>query len=605
MKKQRTSLAVKLIISFVITSIIPIILINLFSYYNISDIVKENNNDLMKYNLSRTKTAIDISVQSYEDVLYQIYSDDMVVDLINKINQGQELVVSKNQLRRTLRGYFYAKDYIKDISVITENGTLVFYDSITGSTTRNSWIPALNLGQQELYDQIMKYKKTYVIPTGKAEKSANGENYLFHLGHRVVDFRKQNHEIGAVVISIDEKMLYEICTGEEETTAYSFIVDQAGTIISFRDKALLGTKIARDPDKPIDSYLKFAQHQNIFQEAAVTVDYTYDDKLGWDIVNVSNQNETLGRIRQQQRLTFTILSILLVVLGVIINFLIRGLTSSIKSVVSVMQSAGEGKLHARVEMDEKMPSEVEVIASQYNRTMDQLLEALEKEKQLDRKRKDAEIAALEAQLNPHFLYNTLDTINWIAIGKREFEISRAITALAVILRYGIDHSNGIVTVREEYEWLKQYLLLQQTRLKEEFESQVDIPAEIMDVRVHKLLIQPFVENCFVHGFEGVHRKHILKISMKLDDQGFLSTVIEDNGKGMPAQMVEDANHYRFADTRDKNQIGLKNAFYRIGLYYGERADIKIESREGEYTKVCMIIPVSAEKGESKDESGSR
>ena len=202
--------------------------------------------------------------------------------------------------------------------------------------------------------------------------------------------------------------------------------------------------------------------------------------------------------------------------------------------------------------------------------------------------------ALEAQLNPHFLYNTLDTINWIAIGRKEFEISRAITALAVILRYGIDNSNGIVTIREEYEWLKQYLFLQQTRLKDGFESSIEIPPELMEMKVHKLLIQPFVENSFIHGFENIKRIPVLKISMELQQQNRLRILIEDNGKGMPEEIIGQMNKGIFQESGDKNQIGLKNAMYRISLYYEDQAEIQVESREDAYTRIYITLPVITE-----------
>lgn len=158
--------------------------------------------------------------------------------------------------------------------------------------------------------------------------------------------------------------------------------------------------------------------------------------------------------------------------------------------------------------------EVETIAVQYNHMMDQVRDSMAKEQELSRQKQKAEITALEAQINPHFLYNILDTINWMAIGKKAFEISRAISALAAILRYGIDNSNGIVTIRDEYEWLKQYLLLQQTRLKEGFESRISIQPEAMEVKVHKLLIQPFVENAIIHGFDGIDRKAVLGVEIE-------------------------------------------------------------------------------------------
>ena len=594
---RHKSLGMKLVISFMGISMIPILLITMFSYYHILNIVNDNNKKLMKYNLSRTKTTLEISVESYQDILVQIYSDDDVVHLINKINRGEDLVVSKNHLRRILRAYLYAKDYIRDLSVITEDGTLVFYDSITGSITRSSWIPNLGINQKQLYNKYIDENKMFVISTSEAKESLNERNFLFHLGHRIVDYNRRNENIGIIIMSVDEQMLHNICTGDgQDSVAYSFIVDQEGKLVSYKDKDLLGsTMINGEKDKKLQ-YQDFAIQQNIFDRDSVSIDYVHDDKLNWDIVNVSNQHEVLDEIKQQQGITFTIFSFSVAILIVIIAFLTRELTGSIKSVVRIMQSAEEGRRQERVEIDRKMPSEVKVIAHQYNTTMDRLLESVETEKRLDRQKKDAEITALEAQLNPHFLYNTLDTINWIAIGRKEFEISRAITALATILRYGIDNSNGIVTIREEYEWLKQYLFLQQTRLKDGFESTIEIPPEFMELKVHKLLIQPFVENSFVHGFKNIERKPMLKIKMEMWKTDRLQIVIEDNGTGMPQSVAKQMNQGIFQETEDKNQIGLKNALYRIRLYYEEQAQIQVESKEHQYTRIYITLPVSSEGG---------
>ena len=139
-KVYRNSLRFRLILAFVITSILPIIVLNLFSYYNTSGIVRENVSELTDINLKQTKSSLDVWLDSYEDILFQIYTDDSIVELVEKINQGKDVSVSKNQLRRTLRGLFYTKDYVKSISVITDDGTVVFYDMLTGSTTQNSWL---------------------------------------------------------------------------------------------------------------------------------------------------------------------------------------------------------------------------------------------------------------------------------------------------------------------------------------------------------------------------------------------------------------------------------------------------------------------------------
>ena len=572
-EKKRYHIGTKMMAAFIVTSIIPLILIYLFSYYNIVGIVKENSDELIRYNLMQTKSGLNVNIDAYEDVLYQIFVDDDIIELVNKINHEENQSVSKNQLRRELRGYFYAKDYIKSISVITENGTLVFYDLITGSMTRNSWLNSLGIDQDTLYDKVVNSNSTYMISTQKAETMAEEENYLFHMGYKIVDYRNWNKKIGIVIMSIDEKMLREICTGEgEELHAFNYITDGTGKIISHPER------------------LKIGQQDEKRETSKLRMHRIYDEELDWEIVNVSDQTEMLGKLRRQQGMMIFVFVTSLLILAVVIRILIKGLTGSIQEVVRTMKSAESGNVKERIIINDKMPSEIETIASQYNSTMNRLEEATEKERYLDEQKRNAEITALEAQINPHFLYNILDTINWIAISKKEFEISRAICALASILRYGINKSNRIVTIREEIEWLNQYLFLQQTRLKEEFESDIDIRPETLDWEIHKLLMQPFVENAIIHGFEGVRRKHILKISIYLDEKDNLKIEIYDNGRGMPKEIVEEINCGVFPDTKEKNHIGMENAIGRIHLYYGEQAEVKLQSQENEYTKVQITIP---------------
>ena len=136
MEKQKgrtTSLRARLILAFIITSIIPAIILNLFSYYNTSGIVKDNVDEMTRSNLSQTRGSLDVWLESYEDILFQIYTDDDIVALLKNLNEKKDRSVSRSQLRRTLHGLFYTKEYIKSISVFTQDGDMVFYDLLTGS----------------------------------------------------------------------------------------------------------------------------------------------------------------------------------------------------------------------------------------------------------------------------------------------------------------------------------------------------------------------------------------------------------------------------------------------------------------------------------------
>lgn len=595
--RRRWSLKSRLILAFLITSIIPVIIVNLFSYFNTSNIVSDHVKELTHANLQQTRSSLDVWLESYEDILFQVYTDDDIVSLVNKINEGEDVSVSKNQLRRTLHGLFYTKEYIKNITILTENGTMVFYDLLTGSSTRNSWAGKMELTREELYEQVSADNATHVFSTQAAIKFGADTHHLFHLAHRIIDYRDVNKALGIVMVSVDEELLDSICSGSDNTRKnYNFIVDAEGKMVSYPDKELLTSEVIDWDDREElrrERYTEYVEKLKEFQGKYVAVDSVHDEKFNWDIVHVSSQNEVISRLGNQQKILMVVLTVSLFTLLAMIIIIIQSLTGSLQNLVKVMEAAGKGDLSVRVEPEKRMPAEVERISSEFNKMLGRLSRAMEKEKEAGEKQRTAEIAALEAQMNPHFLYNTLDTINWMAIDRDEYEISNSINALANILRYGIDDSNGVVAVRQEQEWLKKYLFLQQTRMKNAFSCEIHVEPEVQDCRIHKLLLQPFVENSIIHGFEGVTRRAFLSVSIGRKDNS-LEAVIYDNGKGIPGRMVEQMNSGIFPQSTDKNHIGLENAITRIKMYYGEAGKVAVESREGEFTKISIRIPVMRE-----------
>ncbi|NLZ83143.1 MAG: histidine kinase, partial [Clostridiales bacterium] len=231
----------------------------------------------------------------------------------------------------------------------------------------------------------------------------------------------------------------------------------------------------------------------------------------------------------------------------------------------------------------------ETIALQFNDMLGKLDASIKKEKEAGERQRHAEIKALEAQINPHFLYNTLDTINWMAIDKNEFDISNAISSLAAILRYAIKNSNLTVEIRDEIQWLKDYIYLQQTRLKNSFSCDINVDPDVLDCKIHKLLLQPFIENSIIHGFEGVYKEHVLEIIFKLVGE-FVSITVKDNGKGIEPSLVESFNMEIFHTIEDDSHIGMKNAIARLHMYYGTNARVNVSSTLGEGTVITLMIP---------------
>lgn len=235
---------------------------------------------------------------------------------------------------------------------------------------------------------------------------------------------------------------------------------------------------------------------------------------------------------------------------------------------------------------ENAPDEIRRIASGFNNVADQVEILLKKVKKSAIEQKNAEISVLEAQIDPHFLYNTLDTINWKAIESGEFEISEMVGALADILRYSIRNVGEETTLEQEIYWLRQYILLQKNRMEHELVTEVKIPEHLFSAKIHKLLIQPFVENTIKYAY-GDGQKDCRLIIEVSEAAGQLHVIIEDNGKGIEDDMLLVLNQ----EEADMGQhLGVANVRKRLRLYYGEQAGLYFESKDGLYTKVHLFLP---------------
>lgn len=598
MKEKRNiyknlSLKSRLILAFIFISIIPVMVFIWLYYINITNIIRDNASETAISKVNHTGVSLDVWLGSYEDVLFQIYTNDEIVDMLDTINKKEEdITMVSGQLRRTLRGLFYAKEYIKSITVITESKDVVFYDLLTGSTTKNSWLDNLGMEQDELYRIISDDNATHVISTEYAGIYASEPYYLFHIGHRIIDYKNLEKQLGIVIVSIDEKLLREICSYEEPSNEFTFMVDRGGCITSYPSQDHLGEKViewVEDSGQRNQQYIEFIKKQNIVEGENISVNSIYKEEFGCDIINVSNQSEMMNLLSRQKNITMMFAAASMLLLIIIIITLTHSLTASLQMLVKTMKRAGGGELSVRVGLNDKMLPEVETISAQFDQMLDKVELSMEREKEAVEKQKNAEIEALEAQMNPHFLYNTLDTINWMAIDNEEYEISNSITSLATILRYGIDKSNSIVTLRKECEWLKQYLFLQQTRLKNKFEYEIHVEPEVLEWKIHKLLLQPFVENAIIHGFEGRSGTKRLEVIIH-SDGGILDIEIMDNGKGMDPVIAEKMNQGIFPKSPEKNHIGMENAFTRMDMYYQGEANVWIESKIGSYTKIHIRVP---------------
>ena len=595
-KTKGKSFRARLLQICILVVLLPITVVSAAFGINSTRIIRSGMEELAASDMVRTLTSIRDGLSSYQDILYQLFMDEDIIALTEKLDNQQDLAVTRNQLRRKLAEYLYAKDYIKSITIISDGGEVVFYDSLVTSNQKNSWMSALDMGQEELYNLLSGDNAIHYLPTSPAGNFAGKENYLFHMGRRIINYQDVAAQYGVVILSVDEAMLRGLCTAgssnPERPDSFYFLVDGDGRVLSYPDKAYLTRELPVEglsQEERQQVYLDFALETGLAAPGYVSVQVEQGEALDWDLVQVSNGNQLETRLLQQMLFMFVILMVALCLLLISLWLATGNLSRSVRQIVGVMEQVQEGKMFERVEMDPRMPREIQEIGIHYNQVMDLCVEAIENELRTAQKLRNAEILALESQINPHFIYNTLDTISWMAIGKEDYEVSDAISAFAKILRYSCTDSNGVVTIREELAWLGQYIVLQKLRLNDQLECQVDVPEELLSYRIHKLLLQPFVENAVCHGFKGCPRPPKLWISMEKQGKN-LCIDIRDNGVGMPEALVEAMNRGEFPKSHTKSHVGLDNVISRIRLYYGKKAMVSVNSGPDLGTEIIITLP---------------
>ncbi|MCR5687730.1 MAG: sensor histidine kinase [Lachnospiraceae bacterium] len=582
---RKTSIKYRLIRIFILTSIIPIIVIELFSLFNISRALSENMRIMSGSSLGQLDNNLNISLASYEDLLYQIYTDDDMVRWVSDLDNGIDEAVTVNQMRRVLSGLLYSKDYISSISVITPGRKIVTYEQIAPATYKSSWMDGFSLSADSLYDDVAKDYGTHIYPTEFATNFAQKDYYLLHIAHRIIDYRNLDRECGIAVLSIDEELLQNACRSSvRDEKVFNFIVDGKGRIISFgAETGRIGEVITDMSDDEDTRRADYASYYAGFSGASPSSFGTYmihDEDLGWDIVSITDMSGFVSSQRQQLWLILLIGAAVIIVSVFLSTRMSKKMITSVGQIVDGMAQTQGGDLSVRIPKDEHMPVEIESIADGFNDTLEKLNDAITRQQ-------EAQIVALEAQINPHFLYNTLDTINWMAIDRDEYDISNAISALATILRYAIVNSNAEVPVREEAEWIRKYIYLQQFRMKNRFTCSLFVAPPVQEALIHKLLLQPFVENAIVHGFDKDTADAFLRFHIEKNGDT-VEILIEDNGSGMDDDLIDKINRGIYEESG--SGIGMRNAATRLEMYYKKEGRLRVEKGQPKGTRIIINIP---------------
>ena len=285
--------------------------------------------------------------------------------------------------------------------------------------------------------------------------------------------------------------------------------------------------------------------------------------------------------------TVSVFMLVLTAFGVLFLFVSRSLTRPLTNMVETTVRIREGETTLRLAAMRQ--DELGVLGSEFNAMLDRIEDLIAQQYRAELQMNDAKYKALQMQVNPHFLYNTLDTMSAIAMTRGCPVVSTLCQALSALFRYSLNMDEPLATVSEELRHLKNYLFVMNVRTQNGLHLTLDIPQEALEVRVPRLSLQPLVENAVNHGLRD--KRGEKRIALKAQcAQNRLFITVEDNGVGMDEATIASALTYDPDSILVSRSIGLRNINARVKLLFGEKYGLSIESRVGEGCRVTLCIP---------------
>lgn len=597
---KNISFRVKLFIIIFIAIFVPTIAVSSILYKKAETAITDQISKVVTNSMDFSMGIIDDSLQRVNGLGDLLLTDGDLISIagMKGILSGEEKVDKYGRIR-DLFNFFISRIknqnmapgidsfylYLVNQNTIIDSKT-TYYENVNKNNVDflqkfgdkrydNSWFLSIPVDYYTLKDAKTRMDQNRVITFNKALKNQEGE------------------VIAILAMNISESYIADYYKKIQRGISGDFIIlDKNGAVMAYSDKLILGEKVEKydDLNNKIDrskngrgsSFMKIgSEHQfTVFSNSKYTK---------WRYAVIIPAADILGGVYKIQNF-FTIIIIItgLIILG--ITYLLSNIFyKPLEKLVHAMQEIENRNLNFRI--DDKRKDEYQKVFMGFNNMvveLKSLIKDLTNEKIL---KKEAEIKLLQAQINPHFLYNTLDSIYSIAKIKKVDEISRMVYALSKFFRISLSGGKDYVALKEALEIVINYLTIQNIRFKGKIVYQVDIPEELMDYTVPKLVLQPVVENSIYHGIESMKERGSIKISAGLKEN-MLILLVEDNGIGIAGEKLallkkslDDEN------SKESSNFALRNLNRQIKLKYGSNYGLEIQSKINIGTRTTIQLPI--------------
>lgn len=587
MRSRNSSIRMQIIVEFFLLILVSIGAFMMFSMNYTRDSLEDNS----KKSSEELVEQVNFNIENYVGYMKNISQVVMGSPDIEQYLFGEGEAVreqAKERLEMEFQSVLRIRKDISNIALLWKGGHHFV------NSSKEEWNPYARLDEKAWFQKAKECGEQAYISSSHVQNMIKGRyDWVVTMSHGLANPHTGEVE-GMLLIDLNYNVINDLCEavrlGER---GYVYIVDSDGDIVYHPQQQLILSKVKEEQlEEIIGKEDSIAYTDERGEEKIYTP--LRSEQTGWTIVGVAYASELVENESAVKMIYFGIgclLAVLAVGMAVVVA---ENITRPMKQLQEAMDRVTEGDFEAVQGIEVQGENEVYKLQQNFIRMIRQIEELMQKNIYEEEEKRKSEMKALQSQINPHFLYNTLDSIIWMIEAGEADRAIQMTSALARFFRQAIGKSEVFVPLREELEYTKNYLVIQKMRYEDKVDYTIQVEEGLMECRVLKLMLQPLVENALYHGLKYKESRGVIQIiGYQMGEKMVLK--VSDNGVGM----AEDVLRHIF-DRKDRerkhNGIGMGNIRKRMQLYYGESCTFQVDSEKDVGTAVTMMIPREAQGG---------
>lgn len=564
-RRKWQGITLQLIIAFVMIALSLSIIISLSVFF-----LNGHIENIEESALRNSQQVVLQAANSIDDLKAQMETR------VKKVKNEVQHMQSVEEIQAYLNVFTDLEDDVEGVFLYDSTGSVLLY----GNNGRNL---KSNMVENLSFDDVLFLNNQHTISTMRPHVESIFENYYPWVVTMGVGVDTQVLD-DAQYLVIDYKFsgissyVDNIGIGQR---GYCFVIDNNNNIVYHPKQRMINSGVVKEN---ISTISKLKGKEEIV-DGAIYVKKSIDNGQ-WSIVGVSYVNELIADQVKEFQVYVAAISCIFIIISILLSmFVATKVSKPIKRLVGAMNEF-ENNVDSYVYEPQGGVFEIKRLSFSFSKMVVIIRNLIKKAKDEEITLRKTEMKALESQINPHFLYNTLDSIQWMCEQGKMDEAVEMVGALAKLFRISINKGRQLIPIREEIEHAIHYLTIQKYRYRDQFTYDFDVDERALEYYTNKITIQPILENAIYHGIDRMIDEGHIQVNVRLVDQTIYMEII-DNGLGMTEEQIVSILS---KDQHGKNGIGLKNVNDRIKIYFGEAYGVKVESELDEGTKVTITFP---------------